>query len=178
MIDESPALDPYAWQEAWTPVLEALWEAMDVPGLPPADRAALANMHDDASTWTNHRRVSPADFTNRRRASPATRKAERERKVRAVCGPGGLKELLGAGELTAATFWVLFNADVLTVDHVRRLAESDGHRDLYAVKDIGRGRVAKILKALDRHAEAVRDGRPLDEWNPTQAERVSTRRDR
>jgi hypothetical protein len=66
IYQESNALDPYAWRNAWEPVLEAIEEAMDVSGLSPEDRAALATLHDSAAVHTSRRRINPSDFTPRR----------------------------------------------------------------------------------------------------------------
>jgi hypothetical protein len=56
--DESFALSPFAWRDAWEPVLEAIEEAMDVPGLKPEDRAALSALHDEAAAHTSRRAIS------------------------------------------------------------------------------------------------------------------------
>lgn len=41
-------IDPDAWQRAWLPVLDAIADAMDVPGLSPHDRGRMARLYEQA----------------------------------------------------------------------------------------------------------------------------------
>lgn len=85
MYEESYALDPYAHNHAWGPVLEAIEQAMDVPGLPPGDRAQLAGLYELAQPFAGREVITTANLDRGRVAQQGTLQAAR--------GPGGIFEL-------------------------------------------------------------------------------------
>lgn len=164
--EPTSAMDPHAWHDAWPPVLDAVREAMDVPGLPPADRAALARIYETAEPFAGRNVIRPpASGPRRRRTLPELLKSVQgghevevdgaalgqriEQDAAIVEGPGGIQELVPhLGARHVQIYHLLYRAGVLTVDEVRRMSDAD----LLKLDRIGPVRLSALRAALAAYA--------------------------
>lgn len=157
--ERSHALDPYAPREAWPPVLAAIEEAMDVPGLAPTDRGKLAELYEAAQPYAGERVIHPADASGERgqlleslrkiggMPTEAERGAWREAQGIAD-GPGGLHELrplLGKGRYRVCA--VLRDHDILTVAQVAAASDAE----LLSMRGIGPVALRDLREAVATH---------------------------
>jgi hypothetical protein len=115
---ESTALDPFARWGAWPPVLDAIEAAMDTPGLPPDERAALADLHNQACVWVGERPVEVAPLP-----------------------PPPDVFALGIHFTAASALW---RAGYRTVEQVAALTRDE----LLSIRGIGRGRADEVMRVV------------------------------
>jgi hypothetical protein len=140
---------------AWTLVLDALEDAIDVDELPAADRGALAWFHDQAG---RHLGIAPLRLDSPTVSSlaavpwraPARRRpltAHQAAKT-AAQGPGGIS---GFGDDISAPTWIkLYKLGLPLIADVERADQAD---ELAAMKGIGPRVLKQIRTALAKHRE-------------------------
>jgi hypothetical protein len=142
---------------AWTTVLDAIEDALDIEDLQPYDRGELARLHAVAGAHIAEPVLTiPAGWRVVGGGSVSTgaavlsdvlaTDADRQMRAAVMRGPGGIDEL----ELDFEAYAPLVRASLLTVDDVE-LADRE-HR-LAILRGIGPKRLAAIRAAVATHRE-------------------------
>lgn len=165
-------IDPKAWQLAWLPVLDAIADAMDVPGLSPDDRGRMARLYEHAeraiglqplispdkpkplAPWENQSFLRAVGVSE----DDALRVEMELERRRTASGPGGVKELTQyidvRGDEVVRKLWRDPNGP-LTIDALNRATD----HELLSIDGIGPARLKVLRESVQRYRDQPRNDR-------------------